>query len=282
MRPAGEAALSTFSIDVDTASYAQRAALPRPRSTGSRRRTRCGSRRWSTTSATTTRARADGDPVRRPSMDAAAAPWEPRAPARPDRPQGPRGRRRRSAAPRTSSSSSTSPARWTTPSKLPLVKRSIALLVEQLRERGPRGDRRLRRRLRPRAAAAPPAIAGPRSSPRSRSSRPAAPPTAARASSSPTAWPRSTSSRGGVNRVILATDGDFNVGVTNQARPRRTSSRRRRRAASSSPCSASASGNLKDSTMEKLADKGNGNYAYIDSHRRGAEGARRARPAARS
>ena len=38
----------------------------------------------------------------------------------------------------------------------------------------------------------------------------------------------------------------------------------------------------KDATMEKLADKGNGNYAYIDSLRRGAQGARRARRAARS
>ena len=35
-------------------------------------------------------------------------------------------------------------------------------------------------------------------------------------------------------------------------------------------------GNLKDATMEKLADKGNGNYAYIDTLQRGEEGARRA------
>ena len=36
-------------------------------------------------------------------------------------------------------------------------------------------------------------------------------------------------------------------------------------------------GNLKDSTMEQLADKGNGNYAYIDTPARGAQGAGRAR-----
>ena len=40
-------------------------------------------------------------------------------------------------------------------------------------------------------------------------------------------------------------------------------------------------GNLKDSTMEKLADKGNGNYAYIDSLAEAQQGAGRARPAAR-
>ena len=40
-------------------------------------------------------------------------------------------------------------------------------------------------------------------------------------------------------------------------------------------------GNLKDSTMEKLADKGNGNYAYIDSLARGAQGAGRRRRAPR-
>ena len=45
---------------------------------------------------------------------------------------------------------------------------------------------------------------------------------------------------GGVNRVILATDGDFNVGITSLRRPRPASSRRSAGAASSSPSSASA------------------------------------------
>ena len=40
-------------------------------------------------------------------------------------------------------------------------------------------------------------------------------------------------------------------------------------------------GNLKDTTLEKLADKGNGNYAYIDSLREAPQGARRARWARR-
>ena len=71
--------------------------------------------------------------------------------------------------------------------------------------------------------------------------------------------------KGGINRVILATDGDFNVGVT---RPRRAVAADRgegARAASSCRVLGFGTGNLKDATMEKLADKGNGNYAYIDS-----------------
>ena len=41
-------------------------------------------------------------------------------------------------------------------------------------------------------------------------------------------------------------------------------------------------GNLKDATLEKLADKGNGHYAYIDTPAGGAQGPRRARWARRS
>ena len=64
--------------------------------------------------------------------------------------------------------------------------------------------------------------------------------------------------------MILCTDGDFNVGVTSQddARP---AHRREGEAACSSRVLGFGMGNLKDSTMEKLADKGNGNYAYIDT-----------------
>ena len=82
--------------------------------------------------------------------------------------------------------------------------------------------------------------------------------------------------KGGTNRVILCTDGDFNVGVTEPGRADPADRGEGARAGSSSASSASAMGNLKDATMEKLADKGNGNYAYIDTLRGGAEGARRA------
>ena len=69
---------------------------------------------------------------------------------------------------------------------------------------------------------------------------------------------------GGINRVILATDGDFNVGVTNQSELVRMIEQKRRSGVFLSVLGF-GQGNLKDSTMEKLADKGNGNYAYIDS-----------------
>jgi Ca-activated chloride channel family protein len=70
--------------------------------------------------------------------------------------------------------------------------------------------------------------------------------------------------RGGINRVILATDGDFNVGVTSQSD---LVDLIERKAKSGIFLSVFGFGmdNLKDSTLEKLADKGNGNYGYIDT-----------------
>jgi Ca-activated chloride channel family protein len=69
---------------------------------------------------------------------------------------------------------------------------------------------------------------------------------------------------GGVNRVILATDGDFNVGVTNQSDLVSLIERERESGIFLSVLGV-GTGNLKDSTMEKLADKGNGNYSYLDT-----------------
>jgi len=69
---------------------------------------------------------------------------------------------------------------------------------------------------------------------------------------------------GGINRVILATDGDFNVGTTSEGELVRLIEDKRKSNVFLSVLGF-GSGNLKDSTMEKLADKGNGNYAYIDS-----------------
>jgi Ca-activated chloride channel family protein len=68
----------------------------------------------------------------------------------------------------------------------------------------------------------------------------------------------------GINRVILATDGDFNVGVTSQGELIRLIEEKREKGVFLSVLGV-GTGNLKDSTMEKLADKGNGNYAYLDS-----------------
>ena len=70
--------------------------------------------------------------------------------------------------------------------------------------------------------------------------------------------------RGGINRVILATDGDFNVGVTSQSELTRLIEEKRERGIFLSVLGV-GDNNLKDSTMEALADKGNGNYSYLDS-----------------
>jgi Ca-activated chloride channel family protein len=70
--------------------------------------------------------------------------------------------------------------------------------------------------------------------------------------------------KGGINRVILATDGDFNVGVTNQGELTRLIEQKRASGIFLSVLGV-GTGNTKDSTMEKLADRGNGNYAYLDS-----------------
>ena len=69
---------------------------------------------------------------------------------------------------------------------------------------------------------------------------------------------------GGINRVVLATDGDFNVGVTSEGELVRLIEDRAKSGVFLSVLGFGM-GNLKDSTLEKLADKGNGNYAYIDT-----------------
>jgi len=68
---------------------------------------------------------------------------------------------------------------------------------------------------------------------------------------------------GGNNRVILATDGDFNVGVSSEGGLIRLIEERRRDGVFLTVLGF-GTGNLKDSKMELLADKGNGHYAYID------------------
>ncbi|HVX11218.1 MAG TPA: VWA domain-containing protein [Pirellulales bacterium] len=70
--------------------------------------------------------------------------------------------------------------------------------------------------------------------------------------------------KGGTNRVILATDGDFNVGMVNQEELVRFIGEKAKGGVFLSALGFGV-GNLKDGTLEKLADKGNGNYAYIDT-----------------
>lgn len=68
----------------------------------------------------------------------------------------------------------------------------------------------------------------------------------------------------GNNRVILATDGDFNVGVQSQSDLTRLIEEKRENDIFLSVLGF-GTGNIKDSKMETLADKGNGNYSYIDN-----------------
>ncbi len=67
----------------------------------------------------------------------------------------------------------------------------------------------------------------------------------------------------GNNRVILATDGDFNVGVSSDGELTRMIEGKREHGVFLTVLGF-GSGNVQDAKMEQLADKGNGNYAYID------------------
>lgn len=68
---------------------------------------------------------------------------------------------------------------------------------------------------------------------------------------------------GGNNRIILATDGDLNIGMTSEAELEELISEKKESGIFLSVLGF-GTGNIKDNKMEILADKGNGNYAYID------------------
>lgn len=70
--------------------------------------------------------------------------------------------------------------------------------------------------------------------------------------------------KGGNNRVIIATDGDFNVG-TSSTGDLQTLIEDKRKSGVFLTCLGFGMGNFKDNRMETLANKGNGNYAYIDN-----------------
>lgn len=69
---------------------------------------------------------------------------------------------------------------------------------------------------------------------------------------------------GGINRILMATDGDFNVGVTDLEQLKDMVARERRSGISLTMLGF-GTGNYNDYLMEQLADVGNGNFAYIDS-----------------
>lgn len=69
---------------------------------------------------------------------------------------------------------------------------------------------------------------------------------------------------GGNNRIILASDGDFNVGITSRGELEQLIAEKKESGVYLTVLGFGM-GNFHDDTMEVLADKGNGNYAYIDS-----------------
>ena len=70
--------------------------------------------------------------------------------------------------------------------------------------------------------------------------------------------------KGGVNRVLLCTDGDFNVGITDQGQLVKMIQDKAKGGVSLTTLGVGTD-NYKDALMQKLADKGNGNYAYLDT-----------------
>jgi Ca-activated chloride channel family protein len=68
----------------------------------------------------------------------------------------------------------------------------------------------------------------------------------------------------GTNRVILATDGDFNVGISNIKKLKKLVASKRKTGIALTPLGF-GSGNYNDHLLEQLAQEGNGNYAYIDT-----------------
>ncbi len=74
---------------------------------------------------------------------------------------------------------------------------------------------------------------------------------------------RSSFIKGGNNRVILATDGDFNVGETSEKALDDLITKQKQSGVYLT-CLGVGMGNLKDSKLQTLAKRGNGNYAYLD------------------
>ena len=70
--------------------------------------------------------------------------------------------------------------------------------------------------------------------------------------------------KGGINRILLATDGDFNVGITNFDALKNMAEEKRKSGVSLSTLGFGV-GNYNEKLMEQLADAGNGNYSYIDT-----------------
>lgn len=70
--------------------------------------------------------------------------------------------------------------------------------------------------------------------------------------------------KGGINRIILATDGDFNIGITDPGQLKALIEENRQHGIALSTLGFGG-GNYNDAVMEQLADTGNGNYGYVDT-----------------
>jgi Ca-activated chloride channel family protein len=70
--------------------------------------------------------------------------------------------------------------------------------------------------------------------------------------------------KGGVNRVLLCTDGDFNVGITDRGQLLKLIEEKAKSGVFLTTLGV-GDDNFKDATLQQLADKGNGNYHYLDS-----------------
>lgn len=70
--------------------------------------------------------------------------------------------------------------------------------------------------------------------------------------------------KGGINRIIMATDGDFNVGTSNTDELKKYVAKQRETGVTLTMLGY-GTGNIRDELMEGIANVGNGNYAYIDS-----------------
>lgn len=70
--------------------------------------------------------------------------------------------------------------------------------------------------------------------------------------------------KGGINRIIMATDGDFNVGTSNTDALKKIVAKERESGVNLTMLGY-GTGNIRDELMEGIANVGNGNYAYIDS-----------------
>jgi len=160
------------------------------------------------------------------------------------------------------------------PNKLPLVKAALRLLVEQLQ---PEDHVAIASMPAPGTGPAFHTGHGQGGDPeRDRVvGRPAARLTEAPAFASPTRQRPRAISRAGVNRVILATDGDFNVGITSPGELVRLIETEAKSGIFLTALGFGM-GNLKDATLEKMADHGNGILRVHRPPVRGAQGLRRA------